>query len=102
MKVSRRRKSRQPGVVREKRMQKMSEWNAQAVRRVIRAHGERVARTGGEVELTELAELPAVVDAALRVAVAGLRERGLSWQNVGDALGVSKQAAAKRFGEDAK
>jgi predicted transcriptional regulator len=41
------------------------------------------------------------VDAAVHEYVATLRERGISWTRVGEALGVSKQAAWERFsGED--
>lgn len=41
------------------------------------------------------------VDAAVHDHVAVLRERGISWTRIGQALGVSKQAAWERFsGED--
>jgi hypothetical protein len=41
------------------------------------------------------------VDAALRNHVGMLRDRGVSWTRIGEALGVSKQAAWERFsGED--
>jgi hypothetical protein len=41
------------------------------------------------------------VDAAMRDHVAVLREHGVSWTRIGEALGVSKQAAWERFsGED--
>lgn len=41
------------------------------------------------------------VDAAVHEHVAVLRERGISWTRIGQALGVSKQAAWERFsGED--
>lgn len=41
------------------------------------------------------------VDAALRDHVSTLRRRGISWTRIGEALGVSKQAAWERFaGED--
>ncbi len=43
----------------------------------------------------------AQVDAAVDDHVAVLRERGISWTRIGQALGVSKQAAWERFsGED--
>lgn len=80
----------------------MSEWNATAVRRVIRAHGKRVATTGDEVDLEELVQLRLELEAAIRVAVEGLRDRDLSWSNIGDALGVSKSAAYQRYGSAAK
>ncbi len=34
----------------------------------------------------------------LRASVARARERGATWQQVGDALGISRQAAHERFG----
>lgn len=80
----------------------MSEWNSTAVRRVIRAHGNKVASTGDEVDLGELVALRADLESAIRVAVLGLRERDLSWSNIGDALGVSKSAAYQRYAETSK
>jgi ClpX C4-type zinc finger len=54
--------------------------------------------------LASLARVQAVVsqvDAALHDHVAILRDRGISWTRIGQALGVSKQAAWERFsGED--
>jgi ClpX C4-type zinc finger len=54
--------------------------------------------------LASLVRIQAVVsqvDAAVRDHVAILRERGISWTRIGEALGVSKQAAWERFsGED--
>ena len=54
--------------------------------------------------LASLARIQAVesqVDAAVHDHVAILRDRGVSWTRIGQALGVSKQAAWERFsGED--
>jgi hypothetical protein len=54
--------------------------------------------------LASLARTQAVisqVDAAVHDHVAVLRDRGISWTRIGEALGVSKQAAWERFsGED--
>jgi hypothetical protein len=54
--------------------------------------------------LASLARIQAVVtqvDAALHDHVDMLRGRGISWTRIGEALGVSKQAAWERFsGED--
>jgi hypothetical protein len=54
--------------------------------------------------LASLARTQAVVaqvDAAIHDHAAVLRERGISWTRIGEALGVSKQAAWERFsGED--
>lgn len=57
-------------------------------------------------ELVELAQrLVAQAEDVLELAVASARERGVSWEQIGELLpgadgsGVSRQAAAKRFGE---
>jgi hypothetical protein len=54
--------------------------------------------------LASLARIQAVVaqtDAAVHDHVGILRDRGISWTRIGEALGVSKQAAWERFsGED--
>ena len=54
--------------------------------------------------LASLARIQAAVsqaDAAVHDHVAVLRGRGISWTRIGEALGVSKQAAWERFsGED--
>ena len=54
--------------------------------------------------LASLARVQAVVsqvDAAVHDRVAILRDRGVNWTRIGQALGVSKQAAWERFsGED--
>jgi hypothetical protein len=54
--------------------------------------------------LASLARIQAVVsqvNAAVHDHVAVLRDRGISWTRIGEALGVSKQAAWERFsGED--
>jgi hypothetical protein len=54
--------------------------------------------------LASLARIQAVVsqvDAAVHDHVDILRRRGISWTRIGEALGVSKQAAWERFsGED--
>ena len=69
-----------------------------------------VPKVGGWNELPDgellasLARIQAVVsqvDAALHDHVDMLRGRGISWTRIGEALGVSKQAAWERFsGED--
>jgi hypothetical protein len=51
--------------------------------------------------LGRLQAIVAQVDAALHDQVDMLRARGISWTRIGEALGVSKQAAWERFsGED--
>ncbi len=51
--------------------------------------------------LTRIQAAVAQADAAVHDHVAMLRARGISWTRIGEALGVSKQAAWERFsGED--
>jgi hypothetical protein len=77
----------------------VSEWDTDAVRRVIRAQGERVAWQD-EFELGELASLRADLDAAIAYAVRGQRRnREASWADIGAALGVTKAAAFQRYRE---
>lgn len=68
-----------------------------AAKRFIRAAGRRCAEAD-EIELGRLFELHATVDEALLTAVRGLRERGMSWQYIASATGVTRQAALKRWG----
>ncbi|WP_422751214.1 hypothetical protein [Micromonospora sp. WMMD1219] len=66
-------------------------------RRIIRAHGRRVA--AGDVEaLRDLVALSANLDDAIGEAVVGLRAFGYSWAEIGQRLGISKQAAQQRWG----
>jgi ClpX C4-type zinc finger len=48
--------------------------------------------------LRPAADNVASADAGLRGLVDLLKERGVSWARIGDALGVSRQAAWERFG----
>jgi len=81
---------------RRKREIEGSEYGA-FVRRVLRAYSRRVA--AGDVEtLRDLIALSSEIDQAVTDAVAGLRTRGYSWSEIGDRLGVSKQAAQQRWG----
>jgi hypothetical protein len=67
--------------------------------RIIRAHARRVAR--GDVEaLRDLVALSTVLDAAIGDAVTGLRAFGYSWAEIGDRLGITRQAAQQRWGGD--
>lgn len=69
----------------------------------VRDFGSWTERPDDEL-LASLGRVQAVVaqvDAAVHDHVAILRERGVSWTRIGQALGVSKQAAWERFsGED--
>ncbi len=66
-------------------------------RRIIRAHGRRVA-TGDVEALRDLVALSAQLDDAIGEAVIGLRAFGYSWAEIGTRLGISKQAAQQRWG----
>jgi hypothetical protein len=82
-------------VKRRKRQTEGSEYGA-FIRRVLRAYSRRVA--AGDVEtLRDLAALADHVDQAITEAVAGLRDQGYSWSEIGARLGVSKQAAQQRW-----
>lgn len=67
------------------------------MRRMIRAHGRRVAAADPD-DLRELLALRAELDAAISVAVAGQRSTGYSWANIADAAGISRQAAQQKWG----
>ncbi|MFU8851111.1 hypothetical protein ACNAW0_09030 [Micromonospora sp. SL1-18] len=66
-------------------------------RRIIRAHGRRVA-TGDVEALRDLVALSANLDDAIGEAVIGLRAFGYSWAEIGQRLGISRQAAQQRWG----
>jgi hypothetical protein len=68
-------------------------------RRVIKAHGRRVA-TGDVEALRDLVALSVVFDDAITNAVKGLRGYGYSWSEIAARLGVTKQAAQQRWGGD--
>lgn len=68
-------------------------------RRIIRAHGRRVA-TGDVEALRDLVALSADLDQAITAAVVGLRTYGYSWAEIGSRLGISRQAAQQRWGGD--
>jgi hypothetical protein len=67
------------------------------LRRAIRAYGRRIA--AGDIDaLGDAAFLSAQLDIAIKSAVAGLRQRGYSWADIGRQLGVTRQAAQQRWG----
>ena len=87
-----------------------------AVELVSDGKGGRVATAGwsygrGEAErrralLARVDELrtdtlkAATIDARIRSSVAELRAAGVSWAVIGDALGITRQAAAQRYRSD--
>lgn len=68
------------------------------MRRMIAAHGRRVAEADPE-DLTELVALYETLDEAVETAVAGMRARSLSWTQIGRGLGTTRQAAQMRYGK---
>lgn len=69
-----------------------------AARRFIRAAGKRVA-VADEPELAALLDLQSTLDESIRVAIAGMRERGMSWAYIAAATGTTRQAAQMRYGK---
>ena len=66
-------------------------------RRIITAHGRRIAL--GDIEgLADLAARADDIDTAIRHAVTGLRAAGYSWTDIGTRLGMTRQAAQQRWG----
>jgi hypothetical protein len=70
-------------------------------RRIIRAHGRRVA-AGDPDALAALVALSAQIEAATADGVAGLRAAGYSWAEIAARLGVTRQAAQQRWGGEQK
>ena len=70
------------------------------VQRVIRAYSRRIAC--GDIDaLTAMAAQSADLDHAVYGAITALRARhGYSWADIGRALGITRQAAQKRWGGD--
>jgi hypothetical protein len=66
-------------------------------RRVLRAYARRIA-TGDVDAITDLNALSGEVETALGKAVIGLRLVGYSWAEIGNRLGVTRQAAWDRWG----
>jgi hypothetical protein len=65
------------------------------------ARGERASSVGARRLAIEVQAVVSQADAAVHDYVDVLRSRGISWTRIGQALGVSKQAAWERFsGED--
>jgi hypothetical protein len=71
------------------------------LRRVIRAYSHRVA--AGDIEaITTMAGLADDFDQAIRQAISGLREPGYSWADIALRLGITRQGAQQRWGEDTR
>jgi hypothetical protein len=66
-------------------------------RRILRAYARRIA-TGDIDAIADLNELCEEVETALGKAVIGLHLLGYSWADIGQRLGVTRQAAHQRWG----
>lgn len=66
------------------------------LKRMIRAGGKRVGQAD-EIELAEIVELHRYMEEVIKDAISNQLEEGKSWQNIGDALNVSRQAAFKKW-----
>lgn len=69
------------------------------LRHELRAALERVASQGDPLDtLSDLKTLERFVDDHARAQVAAARAAGASWSDIASRLGVTRQAAHKRFG----
>jgi len=69
---------------------------AKAAGRFMRAQSRKAA-AGDPEDLLPLMALRAELDAAITAATEGLLDQGRSFTEIGDALGISRQAARQRF-----
>lgn len=66
-------------------------------RRILRAMEPRIANADPE-DLAELIKLSKAMDDAIAAAVRGQRANGFSWAQIAAPLGITRQAAQKRWG----
>jgi len=67
-------------------------------RRIMRAMSKRLGDADPE-DLAEMLELQRTLDAAIGAAVRGQRAAGFSWAQIAAPLGITRQAAQKRWGK---
>jgi hypothetical protein len=67
------------------------------LRRMIVAGGARLAESDTD-DLAAMMRLERYLALAIHRAVMGMRASGASWQDIGDAVGTSRQAAWQRWG----
>lgn len=85
-----------PPRTRSKRVRETSEMIS-AARRQMRALADRVTR--GDVEdFAKLVTLADEIDRVIGIAVSGLCDEGVSYGEIGRAIGVSRQAVRQRWG----
>lgn len=73
--------------------------NLAMIRRMVRHAGYRVGERDPEL-LAELYRLHDDVNRAMVVAIHDQRSQGITWESIGQALGVTKQAALMRWGAE--
>lgn len=71
--------------------------NLDMIARMVTAAGKRLADYDPE-DLPRLLRIKAIVDEAMVVAIAGMRLSGVTWQSIGDSLGVTRQAVIMGYG----
>jgi hypothetical protein len=79
----------------KRRLRETSDCNGCA-KRMIRALGKRIAQEDPE-GLRHLLEVEQELRQAWEVAIAGIRRSSFSDREIGDELGITKQAVAQRF-----
>jgi hypothetical protein len=67
------------------------------LRRMLRAGARRLADSDPD-DLPALVSLRDQLDTAIVQAVTGQRDNGFSWAQIGEALGMSRQAAQQKYG----
>jgi hypothetical protein len=94
--------SRTPALVSESTRVVENEEYGGFARRIVKAHGKRVAK-GDIAGLGDLARLRDAVEQATEVAVIGLKlDGGYSWAEIGRELDMTRQAAQQRWGAAVK
>lgn len=73
-----------------------AEYGAMLIR-MVDAYGRRLAMADAG-DLPQLVELATKVDDVLAASVLAMRARGVTWSEIGEAFGITKQAAQKRWG----
>jgi hypothetical protein len=92
-----------PALTANRRTRSVVENDAYAAftRRVLAAHGRRIASLGDVDALADLVALGDDIEAATQHAVTGLRGHGYSWTEIATRLGITRQAAQQRWGNTA-